>query len=73
MAAFGKACYSTLLTPPPTALYHGCYRYRSREDVVMGASFTSWRLRSQGITHAMTLKGLPNAFGNSQWVKLDET
>eukprot|EP00959_Pyramimonas_sp_CCMP1952_P043991 919383-Pyramimonas_sp.AAC.1 len=39
----------------------------------MGALITSWRLRSRGITHAMTLRDMSHAFGTSQWDQLDET
>eukprot|EP00959_Pyramimonas_sp_CCMP1952_P219236 4583897-Pyramimonas_sp.AAC.1 len=60
MAAFGKAHYSTLLRPPPAVQDHGYYRHRRREDAVMEALITSWRLRAQGITHAMTLKDMSN-------------
>ena len=73
MAAVGKAFYASLLSPLPTSSDHGFFKHRRREDAVLAALVTSWRVRQAGWTHALTLKDMANAFGSSDWSEVDET
>eukprot|EP00959_Pyramimonas_sp_CCMP1952_P233903 4887729-Pyramimonas_sp.AAC.1 len=73
LPVFGKGYYAKRLHPAPTLADHGFVRGRRRENAVLIALNTSWRLRSVGRTHALCLKDMSNAFSSSTYEAMSDS